>query len=52
MIRQFPEERKALLQAVDGIRDILAADAEESERLRTLPEASVTALTNAGLFAG
>ncbi len=55
MIPQFPEERaekrKALLQAVAGIRETLAADAEESERLRTLPEASVTALTDAGLFA-
>lgn len=55
MIRQFPEgraeKREALLQAVSDIRETLAGDADKSETLRTLPEASVTALTDAGLFA-
>jgi Acyl-CoA dehydrogenase, N-terminal domain len=45
------EKRRVLLQAVTNVRDILAADAEESEVLRTLPPASVTALTDSGLFA-
>jgi hypothetical protein len=55
VIRQLPQERAekriALLQAVDSIHDTLAADADASETLRTLPEASVTALTEAGLWA-
>ncbi len=55
MIRQFPQERaekrNALLQAVESIRDTLAANADTSETLRTLPEASVAALTEAGLLA-
>jgi indole-3-acetate monooxygenase len=45
------EKRRMLLQAVANVRDILAADAEESEVLRTLPPASVAALTDSGLFA-
>ena len=45
------EKRRVLLQAVANVRDILAADAEESEVLRTLPPASVAALTDSGLFA-
>jgi len=45
------EKRQMLLQAVANVRDILAADAEESEVLRTLPPASVAALTDSGLFA-
>jgi indole-3-acetate monooxygenase len=55
MKQQFPtgreEKRQALLHAVASIQDILAAHGEESETLRTLPEASVAALTDAGLFA-
>ena len=46
MIRQFPEgraeKREALLQAVADIRETLAGDADKSETLRTLPEASVS----------
>ena len=45
------EKRKVLLQAVDGVRDILAAHAEESETVRTLADASVNALTDSGLLA-
>jgi len=52
---KFPEgreeNRRALLDAVSNIRGILAADANESEALRTLPPASVQALTDSGLFA-
>ena len=55
MSLKFPveraEKRRVLLQAVASVRDILAADAEESEILRTLPPASVAALTDSGLFA-
>lgn len=51
----FPEERDAkrtaLLQAVDGIRAILTAHADEAETLRTLPDPCVQALTDTGLFA-
>jgi alkylation response protein AidB-like acyl-CoA dehydrogenase len=55
MKQKFPtdraEKRQALLQAVDSIRDILAAGADEAEAIRTLPQASVAALREAGLFA-
>ena len=55
MSLKFPveraEKRRVLLQAVASVRDILAADAEESEILRTLPPASMAALTDSGLFA-
>jgi len=55
MSLKFPveraEKRRVLLQAVASVRDILAADAEESEILRTLAPASVAALTDSGLFA-
>ena len=55
MTQKFPseraEKRQALLQAVDSIRDILAAGADEAEALRTLPPASVAALRKSGLFA-
>lgn len=54
MKEQFPtergEKRRALLHAVDGVRDILAAHADEAEACRTLPEASVIALRETGLF--
>jgi indole-3-acetate monooxygenase len=45
------EKRHALLQAVASVRDILAANAEESAVLRTLSPTSVAALTDSGLFA-
>ncbi len=55
MIRQFledrAEKRQALSQAVADIRETLTGDADKSETLRTLPEASVTALTDAGPLA-
>lgn len=54
MTPRFPvervEKRQALLRAVDSVRDILAAGATEGEELRTLPPASVTALSDSGLF--
>ena len=54
MNQKFPteraEKRQALLQAVASIRDILAAHADEAEALRTLPQASVAALRESGLF--
>ncbi|HLW71469.1 MAG TPA: acyl-CoA dehydrogenase family protein [Candidatus Binataceae bacterium] len=45
------EKRRFLLEAVANVRDTLAAHAEEGETLRTLPPASVAALTDSGLFA-
>jgi len=55
MNAKFPvdrmERRRALLQAVASVRDILAANAEESAVLRTLGPASIAALTDSGLFA-
>jgi len=55
MKQQFPTEREAklqaLLQAVDSVRDILAANADEAETMRTLPQATVAALRESGLFA-
>jgi alkylation response protein AidB-like acyl-CoA dehydrogenase len=54
MKQKFPTEREAkrqaLLQAVASIRDVLAAHADEAETLRTLPQASVAALRESGLF--
>jgi alkylation response protein AidB-like acyl-CoA dehydrogenase len=51
----FPAERAAkrayLLAAVERIRDVVAAGAEEAERLRTLPTATVRALVDSGLLA-
>src|SRR5262245_18067751 len=55
MKQKFPtdraEKRQALLHAVDSVRDILAAGANEAEAIRTLPQASVVALRESGLFA-
>src|SRR5258706_2128109 len=55
MKQQFPtdrrEKRQVLLQAVDNVREVLAAHADEAETLRTLPQASVAALRESGLFA-
>ena len=42
--------RDALLDAVAGIRDVLATSAAESERAATLAPAAVSALERAGLF--
>ena len=51
---QFPsdpaEKRQALLRAVGDIKEVLAAHADESEALRTLHPASVSALTDSGLM--
>jgi len=51
----WPTERAAkrahLLAAVEAVRDVVAAGAEEGERLRTLPPATVRALGDSGLFA-
>jgi indole-3-acetate monooxygenase len=43
--------RRTLLDAVDGVRGVVAAGADEAERLRTLPAATVTALKESGLLA-
>jgi alkylation response protein AidB-like acyl-CoA dehydrogenase len=55
MSAAFPTERGAkrafLLAAVERIRDVVAAGAEEAERLRTLPAATVRALCDSGLLA-
>ena len=55
MSAAFPTERAAkrahLLATVEGLRGVVAAGAEEGERLRTLPPATVRALTESGLFA-
>jgi len=54
MTPRFPVERadkrRALLSAVDSVRDILAAGVNEGEELRTLSPASVAALRDSGLF--
>lgn len=42
--------REDLLAAVEGVRDVVTANADEAERLRTLPRATVDALVSAGLF--
>ncbi|HUP34609.1 MAG TPA: acyl-CoA dehydrogenase family protein, partial [Candidatus Limnocylindria bacterium] len=55
MSAALPIERAAkrarLLAAVEAIRDVVAAGAEEAERLRTLPPATVRALADSALFA-
>ncbi|MGE0699917.1 MAG: acyl-CoA dehydrogenase family protein [Hyphomicrobiaceae bacterium] len=45
------EKRRALLAAVDGVRETAQAHAEASEALGTLAPATVEALRGAGLFA-
>lgn len=45
-----PAARAALVGAVDGIVDLLRANATESERLRFVAPASVAAMTDAGLW--
>ena len=44
------KKRKALLDAVASVRDIVAACADESERLGTLAPAAVDSIRDAGLF--
>ena len=53
-IPSFPsergEKRRFLLDAVESVRDTVAASADESERLGTLAPAAVAAIRDAGLF--
>ena len=55
MIQSLPTEREdkrqVLLDAVESVRDTLIANAEEAESISTLPQASVDALHESGLFA-
>src|SRR6516164_7139457 len=55
MGQKFPtnreEKRQALLAAVEDVRDILVAGADEAEVNATLPLTTVQALDDAGLFA-
>ena len=44
------EKRRFLLDAVESVRDVVAASADESERLGTLAPAAVIAIRDAGLF--
>lgn len=44
------EKRAMLLRAVEDVRDVLAADVAEGEDLRTLPQSSVAALRDSGLY--
>ena len=44
------QTRADLLKRVRSIRDVLAADTAEAERIRTLPAASVAALQESGLY--
>ncbi len=45
------EKRTALMSAVEDVRAVLAAEAGEAEKMRTLPPASVAALRDSGLLA-
>ncbi|HVA68743.1 MAG TPA: acyl-CoA dehydrogenase family protein [Candidatus Binataceae bacterium] len=45
------EKRAALMSAVEDVRAVLAAEADEAEKMRTLPPASVAALRDSGLLA-
>ena len=44
------EKRRCLLDAVEAVREVVAASADESERLGTLAPAAVAAIRDAGLF--
>ena len=48
---QRAEKRRALLEAVERVRETLTIGADEAEALTTLPAATVEALATAGLFA-
>ena len=54
MIRTFPtereEKRKALLDAVEEVRDVLTAGADQAEEMTTLPQPTVDALYESGLL--
>ncbi len=54
MRMKFPtdrdKKRQALLEAVESVRDTVAACADDSERLGTLAPAAVDAIRDAGLF--
>jgi alkylation response protein AidB-like acyl-CoA dehydrogenase len=54
-MKQFPKNREAkrrqLLDAVESVRDVIVAGADESERIGTLAPSVVEALSDAGLFA-
>ena len=56
MIQTFPtnreEKRRALLDAVEDVREVLTAGAEQAEEMTTLPQASVDALYETGLQMG
>ena len=53
-LNPFPADREAkrrvLMDAVDSVRDVLEAGAEEGEETGTLPQASVDALYDSGLL--
>ena len=48
--KERSEKRRFLLDAVESVRDTVAASADESERLGTLAPAAVQAIRDAGLF--
>ncbi|PKB71909.1 MAG: hypothetical protein BZY87_03105 [SAR202 cluster bacterium Io17-Chloro-G6] len=54
MIAIFPEQREAkrqaLLDAVESLRDVFLAGADEAEATGTLPQATVDAIYESGLF--
>ena len=54
-VATFPEEREAkrqaLLDKVESLRDIIASGEEEAEDIGTLPQGTVDAIHEAGLFA-
>ena len=53
-MRGFPTDReeklRVLMDAVESVRDVLEAGAQEAEESATLPQASVDALYDSGLF--
>ncbi|MFQ6029072.1 MAG: acyl-CoA dehydrogenase family protein [Dehalococcoidia bacterium] len=55
MVKRFPKDptqkKRALLEAVESVRDTLVLGAQEGEATATLPQASVDALYESGLFA-
>ena len=54
-VATFPEEREAkrqaLLDAVERLRGVISAGADEAEETGTLPQATVDAIHESGLFA-
>ena len=54
MIATFPAQREAkrqaLLDAVESLRDVFLAGADEAEKTGTLPQATVDAIYESGLF--